>query len=82
MKTAISIPNDLFKSVDELSAEMDLSRSQIFADAMRAYLHQRKSEKMLRAINEVYSCPETEEEAMVRKQSKKRYVKTLKHAQW
>ena len=68
--------------MDELAAETHLSRSQIFADAVRAYLHQRKNEKMLRVLNEVYSDAETEEEAAVRKQAKKRYAKTLKGAQW
>jgi len=82
MKTAISIPDDLFKSVNELSIEMHLSRSHIFADAVMAYLHQQKSEKMLRAINKVYSRAETGEEAAVRKQAKKLYTKTLKNTQW
>jgi len=68
--------------VDELAAETHRSRSQIFADAVRAYLHQRKNEKMLRALNEVYSDAETGEEATVRKQAKKRYAKTLKGDKW
>ena len=82
MKTVISIPDDLFKSVDELAAESHRSRSQVFADAVRAYLHQRKNEKMLKALNEVYSDAETEEETTIRRQAKKRYAKTLKAAKW
>ncbi len=81
MKTAISIPDDLFKSVDELAAESHRSRSQVFADAVTAYLHQWKNEKMLKALNEIYSDAETEEETKVRKQAKKRYAKTLKGSQ-
>ena len=68
--------------MDELAAESHRSRSQVFADAVRAYLHQRKNEKMLSALNEVYSGAETEEEGAVRKQAKKRYAKTLKGDKW
>jgi len=82
MKTAISIPDDLFKSVEELAKESHSSRSQIFADAVRAYLHQRQNEKMLRALNEVCSEAETEEETATRKRAKKRYAKTLKGDKW
>ena len=82
MKTAISIPDELFEKVDELAAESHRSRSQIFADAVRAYLDQRKSESMLKALNEVYSEVETGEEASVRKGAKKRYAKTLKGSKW
>ena len=33
MKTAISIPDELFNKVDELASELHLSRSQVFTDA-------------------------------------------------
>ena len=82
MKTSISIPDDLFKGVNDLSAETHLSRSQIFADAVRAYLDQRKNEKMLRAINAVYSSVETEEETAVRERARKRYVGIVKRTPW
>lgn len=78
MKTAISIPDDLFKTVEELAAELRLSRSQIFADAVRDYIERRRNNKILEAINRVYSDAETEQEIELRKRSKKHYAHLLK----
>ena len=34
MRTAISIPDDLFESAEELAAELGMSRSQLYATAL------------------------------------------------
>ena len=82
MKTAISLPDDLFEKVNELAEELHLSRSRIFTEAVRDYIARRKNEKILQALNKVYSKPEPEEDKMLRKQGKKRYAKTLKVEKW
>ena len=38
MKTAISIPDDLFREVEACSRRLKLSRSRLFASAAREYL--------------------------------------------
>ena len=38
MKTAISIPDDLFRQVDACSRRLKVSRSRLFATAAREYL--------------------------------------------
>jgi metal-responsive CopG/Arc/MetJ family transcriptional regulator len=38
MKTAISIPDDLFRAVEACSRRLKLSRSRLFASAAREYL--------------------------------------------
>jgi metal-responsive CopG/Arc/MetJ family transcriptional regulator len=35
MKTAVSIPDDLFEQAEELARRSKKSRSQLFADALR-----------------------------------------------
>lgn len=80
MKTAISIPDDLFKYVEKLAKESHLSRSEIFADAVREFMEKRKSEKILEGLNNAYS--ETEQETELRKRSKKYYTKSLKAEKW
>ena len=82
MKIAISLPDDLFKTVEELAAELHLSRSQVFADAVRDYIERRRNAILLEAINKVYSDTETEQETELRKQSKKHYAKSLKAEKW
>jgi predicted transcriptional regulator len=43
MKTAISIPDDLFREVDLCSRRLKVSRSRLFADAAREYLARRRA---------------------------------------
>ena len=66
MKTAISIPDELFNKVDELASELHLSRSQVFTDAVIEYLERQQNLKILEAINKVYSEDETEVEKRLR----------------
>lgn len=42
MKTAISIPDDLFDQVELCSRRLRVSRSRLFADAAREYLARRR----------------------------------------
>ena len=38
MKTAVSIPDDLFEAADELAARLEISRSELYAQALRAHV--------------------------------------------
>ena len=82
MKTAISIPDDLFESVEKLASELHLSRSRVFSDAVRNYIEKLGNEKLLEELNKVYSEAETEEEINLRQLSKKHYGKLLKTEKW
>lgn len=77
MKTAISIPDDVFIEVEKFAREHDLSRSEVFAEAAREYLERLKSRLMLDALNEVYSEPESREDASARKKAVKHYAKKV-----
>jgi len=70
MKTAISIPDDLFKKVEKLAREEKTSRSQIFCKAIELYIEKIKAQKLLEALNSVYAEEESCEEKFVRKKSK------------
>lgn len=82
MKTAISIPDDLFKTVDDLAEELHLSRSQVFADAVREYIEKQRNRQILEAINKAYATPETKQETKVRRLSIERHAKSLKAEKW
>jgi predicted transcriptional regulator len=43
MKTAVSIPDDVFAQADELAAQLNVSRSQLYATALRALVAQQES---------------------------------------
>jgi metal-responsive CopG/Arc/MetJ family transcriptional regulator len=53
MKTAISIPDPLFQAADQLARRLGKSRSQLFAEALRAYLDRHSDEAITRRINEI-----------------------------
>lgn len=82
MKTAISIPDDIFKDIDKLSKELHCSRSQLIADATKEYIEKIKNKKILDALNDAYSEKETKEEAELRRKSKKKYGKLLQVEKW
>lgn len=42
MKTAISIPDELFREVERCSRRLKVSRSRLFAEAVREYLARRR----------------------------------------
>lgn len=69
MKTAISIPDDLFDEVKRLAKENKTSRSQIFCAAVEAYLEKIKSQKLLEALNTAYADAETAKERLLRTKS-------------
>lgn len=54
MKTAISLPDDLFESADELAARLGVSRSELYAEAVAEYLAKHRGEALTSRLNEVY----------------------------
>ncbi len=66
IKTAISIEESLYRQVQKLALEMNVSRSQVFAAAMRSYLRQRQNQMLLEELNAVYAEPASASEKRVR----------------
>jgi len=54
MKTAISLPDDLFQLADALAKRLGISRSQLFATALAEYLAKHQSRKLTDRLNAVY----------------------------
>ena len=53
MKTAISIPDDLFKRVERLPARKRMSRSAVYAAALREYVARHAPDDVTEAMNRV-----------------------------
>ena len=54
MKTAISVPDKVFDSADELAQELGISRSELYSTAVAEYLAKHKAEDVTARLNEVY----------------------------
>lgn len=55
MKTAISIPDDVFERVEEFAKRRKMSRSALFTVAVDQYVQQHRADDVTRRLNEVYA---------------------------
>jgi metal-responsive CopG/Arc/MetJ family transcriptional regulator len=60
MKTAISLPDDLFEAAEKTARRLGVSRSHLYARAIAAYLEEFGAEAITEKLNEVYSEHPTE----------------------
>jgi metal-responsive CopG/Arc/MetJ family transcriptional regulator len=77
MKIAISIPDNIFREVKKLAEEQKRSRSEVIVEAVRQYLKDLETRRMIDSLNEVYSTPETEEERATMAAGLELYVRTV-----
>ena len=82
VKTAISIPEDLFEGLEAASKELKISRSQVFALAVKDFLRERENRRMLEQLNRVYGEEPDEEEREYLRRMKALYSKTLEREEW
>lgn len=55
MKTAISLPDTLFKQAEATARKLKVTRSQLYASAIKEFLDRRKADAITEKLNEVYS---------------------------
>ncbi len=55
MKTAISLPDDLFRMAEATARRLKMSRSQLYATAITEYLDRRKTGRVTDLLNKIYS---------------------------
>lgn len=71
MKVAISVPDEVFEAGEHLARQLGLSRSQLYSDALAAYLSARGAEAVTTRLNAVYaSQPSALEPAVAEAQLK------------
>ena len=54
MKTAISIPDDIFQSAEQLARRLGVSRSELYVQALKSYLQEHHEEGVTDALNTIY----------------------------
>jgi metal-responsive CopG/Arc/MetJ family transcriptional regulator len=60
MKTAVSIPDPLFKEAERLTKRLRIPRSQLYARALQDYVQRQRSKGIKAALDEVYSTESSE----------------------
>jgi len=54
MKTAISIPDPLYKEAERLTKRLRIPRSQLYVRALEEYVQRQRSKGIKEALDEVY----------------------------
>ena len=60
MKTAISIPDPVFKTAERLAKRLGVSRSELYVRAISSYIETHKNQKVTDLLNQVYSDVENQ----------------------
>lgn len=70
MKTAISIPDELFQNADKTAKELGISRSELYAKAIRHFLEERHRQQIVNQLNAFYETHDSRlDPALARMQS-------------
>ena len=64
MKTAISIPDNLFKEAEITAKQLGLARSQLYVKAIKEFIEHHNKDKITEKLNVLYSQVNNGEEVM------------------
>ena len=66
VKTGVSLDAELFETAERLAQELQLTRSGLYAQALQAFIEQRRSQVLLDGLNAAYGGPpDPEDEALL-----------------
>jgi predicted transcriptional regulator len=78
MKTAISIPDELFRRADELAGRLGKSRSEVYREALADYVARRDPGAVTRALDEIADELTAADDAFVTEAARR----TLDRSEW
>jgi metal-responsive CopG/Arc/MetJ family transcriptional regulator len=55
MKTAISLPDPVFKEAESLARQLGVSRSELYTKALKAYLRKYNRNRILNKLNQIHA---------------------------
>lgn len=78
MKTAISLPDELFEAADALARKLGLTRSRLVAEALAEYVAKHRTSRVTQRLDSVYAT----EAAAVPEPVRRAQRKVLKKSEW
>lgn len=78
MKTAISLPDDLFDDAEALARKLDVSRSRLIALALAEYVARHRAGRVTERLDAVYGAEEGKRDTTARSTGHR----TLRRADW
>jgi metal-responsive CopG/Arc/MetJ family transcriptional regulator len=76
MKTAISLPDDLFDKAEKLARRLKKSRSQFYREAVADLVARYDEQAMIEAINRAYQSPDPETDGFVTEAARRNLEQT------
>ena len=78
MKTAISLPDELFEQTERLARRQGKSRSRLYRDALAEYVERHDPDDVTRRLNEALSAAGVEADPFLRAAARE----VLRHSEW
>jgi hypothetical protein len=78
MKTAVSIPNELFRRAEAKAKRLRISRSALYAQAIAGFLAASDSESVTERLNALYS----RDPARIDPEIMRAQIRSLKKVEW
>ncbi len=78
MKTAISIPDEIFEAADRAARRLGISRSELYATAVHEFIEKNRAEGVTEKLDKVYASSTSE----LDKNLQKMQAHTLKKEDW
>lgn len=78
MKTAVSIPDEVFEQAERLARRTKKSRSRLFSDALREYVARRTPEKITQAMDAALAEIGEDDRALIKTASRR----ILQSSEW
>lgn len=82
VKTAISLDEELLIKVNRLASDMHMSRSKVFALAVKDFLKIRENQSLLEQLNKAYEDFPDEEEKVISKSMRVKHAKIIEQEPW
>ncbi|NBU98351.1 MAG: ribbon-helix-helix domain-containing protein [Spirochaetia bacterium] len=82
MKTAISIPDDIFVSAEKMAKKLGIPRSRLFTRAIEEFLENHSKEKITKKLNKVYTPKSDKIKDVVHNPSIQILRESLKNDSW
>lgn len=78
VKTAISLPRDLFERAEALAHKMPVSQSRLFALAVEAFIQNHENQQLLNELNAAYGDAPDATEQMILERTRQQHQQILK----
>ena len=65
MKTAVSVPDEVFEAADSMAKQMGISRSKLYTAAIVEFIEGRRSKRLTDKLNQVYSTEHSKLDAHI-----------------